>query len=74
MSAAHVHHSRSFLTIDKGLKLLLRVSTQLHLHKRAGDAAAGLGEVSGSDNLQNTLRISNGAPGTPRRHLSQCVP
>lgn len=52
MRAVHVHHSCSFLTIDEALKLLLRVSTQLHLYKRAGDAAARLGEVSGSNNLQ----------------------
>lgn len=66
MYAPRAHHSCSFLTVDKGLKLLLRVSTQLHLHKRAGDAAARLGEVSGSNNLQGTL--TDQQAGTRGRH------
>lgn len=47
-------HSPAFLTIDNGLELLLCVSTQLDLHKWAGDAAAWLRKVSGSNNLQRT--------------------
>lgn len=45
--------SHPVLTVDGRLKLLLRLSTELHLHERAGDAAAQLGKMPGSDNLQN---------------------
>lgn len=55
------HHICAFLTIDRRLKLLVRVSAELHLHKRAGDAAARLGKVSSSDNLRKR-KISHPSP------------
>lgn len=45
---------RPSLTIDDGLELLVCVATQLHLHERTGDAAGGLGKVSGGENLRRT--------------------
>lgn len=45
---------RPSLTIDDGLALLVCVATQLHLHERTGDAAGGLGKVSGGENLRRT--------------------
>lgn len=47
--------------------------TQLHLHERAGDAAAGLGKVPGSNNLRKVKAPTDQTSGVSDAAMVACV-